>query len=119
LPNTRHVFLGVNHLSDFYEWLQQKREAKVSFLPWARTMLSDETIMGMKWDDFIGPTEPERSLTPSKPSSRPFQRRETQQNQGYTALKLFKEKRKARPLEIWPLLLRKVFHSSQQTMTGQ
>jgi hypothetical protein len=51
---------GVNHLSDFHEWLQQKREAKVPFLPWVRTMLGDETIMGMKWDDFIGKPRPNR-----------------------------------------------------------
>ena len=44
---------SLDHLSDFHAWLQQKREQKVSFLPWVRTLLNDETIMGMKWDGFV------------------------------------------------------------------
>ena len=39
---------SLDYLSEFHAWLQQKREQKVSFLPWVRTLLSDETIMGMK-----------------------------------------------------------------------
>jgi hypothetical protein len=66
-PMTKHFCCdmssssSVNHLSDFHEWLQQTREAKVSFLPWIRTMLSDKTIMGMKWDDFVGKPRPNRT----------------------------------------------------------
>jgi len=52
---------SLDHLSDFHAWLQQKREQKVSFLPWVRTLLSDETIMGMKWDDFVGKPRPNRA----------------------------------------------------------
>ena len=52
---------SLNHLSDFHAWLQQKREQKVSFLPWERTLLNDETIMGMKWDDFVGKPRPNRA----------------------------------------------------------
>ena len=52
---------SLDHLSDFHAWLQQKHEQKVSFLPWVRTLLSDETIMGMKWDDFVGKPRPNRA----------------------------------------------------------
>jgi len=52
---------SLHHLSDFHAWLQQKREQKVSFLPWERTLLNDETIMGMKWDDFVGKPRPNRA----------------------------------------------------------
>jgi len=31
--------------SDFHAWLQQKREQKVSLLPWVRTLLNNETVM--------------------------------------------------------------------------
>jgi len=66
---------SLDHLSDFHAWLQQKRDQKMSFLPWVRTLLNDETIMGMKWDDFVDPTEQARGWTPSTPSSRSFPRR--------------------------------------------
>jgi len=56
----RNVFLHTGS-SEFHAWLQQKREQKVSFLPWVRTLLSDETIMGMKWDDFVGKPRPNRA----------------------------------------------------------
>ena len=52
---------SLDHLSDFHAWLQQKREQKISFLPWVRTLLNDETIMGMKWDDFVGKPRPNRA----------------------------------------------------------
>ena len=52
---------SLHHLSDFHAWLQQKREQKVSFLPWLRTLLNDETIVGMKWDDFVGKLRPNRA----------------------------------------------------------
>ena len=52
---------SLDHLSDFHAWLQQKCEQKVSFLPWVRTLLNDETIMGMKWDDFVGKPRPNRA----------------------------------------------------------
>jgi len=52
---------SLDHLSDFHAWLQQKREQKMSFLPWVRTLLNDETIMGMKWDDFVGKPRPNRA----------------------------------------------------------
>jgi len=52
---------SLDHLSEFHAWLQQKREQMVSFLPWVRTLLSDETIMGMKWDDFVGKPRPNRA----------------------------------------------------------
>ena len=52
---------SLDHLSEFHAWLQQKRDQKMSFLPWVRTLLNDETIMGMKWDDFVGKPRPNRA----------------------------------------------------------
>ena len=33
----------------------------MSFLPWVRIVLNDETIMGMKRDDFVGKPRPNRA----------------------------------------------------------
>jgi len=38
-----------------------RNEQKVSFLSWVRTLLNDETIVGMIWDDFVGKPRPNRA----------------------------------------------------------
>ena len=53
--------LLLDHLSEFHAWLQQKRNQNLSFLLWVRTLISDETIVGMKWDDFVGKPRPNRA----------------------------------------------------------
>ena len=59
--NREAISASSGPLSEFHAWLQQKRNQNLSFLLWVRTLISDETIVGMKWDDFVGKPRPNRA----------------------------------------------------------
>ena len=111
---------SLDHLSDFHAWLQQKREQKMSFLPWVRTLLNDETIMGMKWDNFVGKPRPNRAgkkLDAFNALFQVFSKEKSKVPMGAMTQGVKEEEKEdtAAPLGIWPLHSRKIFFSLKKT----